>query len=194
MRQFVVIGHEAPTTPDFSLDDLAGGAGRLDVLCRCVNAAFFLSHDIRTDVRTHLVLGEYTVSFDGGNLSRLNPDERSTAALVRTALESREETVGAIPVETTPGVSITRRDLATVLSDLGPVVHLHEDGRPLPEWDPPPDPAFVLSDHRDFTDRETELVAARRDARIRVGPRAVHADHAITIAHHYLDTDGYATV
>ncbi|PSP87349.1 tRNA (pseudouridine(54)-N(1))-methyltransferase TrmY, partial [Halobacteriales archaeon QH_8_68_33] len=34
MRQFIVVGHDAPTTPEFPLDDLAGGAGRLDVLCR----------------------------------------------------------------------------------------------------------------------------------------------------------------
>ena len=77
MRQFVVSGHDAPTTAEFALDDLAGGAGRLDVLCRCVNAAFFLSHDLREDVRVWLVLGdEFAVRFEGSELRRLNPDER----------------------------------------------------------------------------------------------------------------------
>ncbi len=50
MRQFVIIGHDAPTTPEFSLDDLAGAAGRLDVLCRCVTSAFLLRHAIREDL------------------------------------------------------------------------------------------------------------------------------------------------
>jgi tRNA (pseudouridine54-N1)-methyltransferase len=51
MRQFVVVGHDAPTTDDFSLDDLPG-AGRLDVLCRCITAALLLSHGIRDGVES----------------------------------------------------------------------------------------------------------------------------------------------
>ncbi|MFB6091633.1 MAG: tRNA (pseudouridine(54)-N(1))-methyltransferase TrmY [Haloquadratum sp.] len=197
MRQFLVIGHDAPTTPDFSLDDIAGGAGRLDVLCRCVNSAFFLSHAIREDVRAHLVLGdEFTVTFDGAELRRLNPDERSTAALIRTALEHREDAVGHMPAESTPGVSIRRMGVEATLDDLAKtatVVGLHEEGDPVTGVEPPEDPLFVLSDHRAFTDREAELLAATADERVRLGPRVLHADHAVTVAHNYLDTEGYAT-
>jgi len=195
MRQFVVIGHDAPTTPDFSLDDLAGAAGRLDVLCRCVTSAFFLSHAIREDVRVHLALGdEYTVTFDGASLRRLNPDERSTAALVRNALAEREEAIGHVPVETSPGVSLTRRGFAATLDDVagdGTVVQLHEDGDPVVEVDPPADPVFVLSDHHDFRAGETERVVAHADTRLSLGPEPLHADHAITVAHNYLDTEGF---
>jgi tRNA (pseudouridine54-N1)-methyltransferase len=194
MRQFIVVGHDAPTTPDFALDDLAGGAGRLDVLCRCVSAAFFLSHDLREDVRVHLVLGdEYTVVFEGSDLRRLNPDERSTAALIRTALEGREEAIGHQAVETTPGVSLVRRDFEATLDacDAGTVVHLHEDGDPVVDAPVPDDPAFVLSDHRDFTDNEADLLAGAADRRVRLGPESLHANHAITVAHNYLDTGGF---
>ena len=196
MRQFVVTGHDAPTTADFSLDDLPSGAGRLDVLCRCVNAAFFLSHAIREEVKTHLVLADaFTVTFDGREVRRLNPDERSTAALVRGALEDREEAIGHIPAETSPGVSIRRVGFEQTLRDVASestVVELHEAGTPVVEVDPPSDPAFVLSDHRDFTDEEAELLAEVADERVRLGPHAMHADHAITVAHNYLDTEGYA--
>ena len=193
MRQFVVVGHDAPTTPDFSLDDLAGGAGRLDVLCRCVNSAFFLSHAIREDVRTHLVLADaFTVTFEGDAIRRLNPDERSTAALIRGALERRDDAIGHQPVESSPGVSIRRRGVEATLDALdGTFVHLHEDGTPIADREPPADPVFVLSDHRDFTADERDLLADRADARVRLGPRALHADHAITVAHNYLDTGGF---
>jgi len=195
MRQFVVIGHDAPTTPEFSLDDLAGAAGRLDVLCRCVTSAFFLSHAIREAVRVHLVLAdEYTVTFEGSELRRLNPDERSTAALVRNALEEREEAIGHIPVETSPGVSLTRRGFEATLTDVagdGPVVQLHEDGDPAVGVDPPADPVFVLSDHRDFAAEETALVDEHADRQLSLGPEPLHADHAITVAHNYLDTAGF---
>jgi tRNA (pseudouridine54-N1)-methyltransferase len=197
MRQFVVVGHDAPTTPEFSLDDLAGGAGRLDVLCRCVTSAFFLSHAIREDVRTHLVLAdEYTITFDGADLRRLNPDERSTAALVRKALAEREEAIGHIPVETSPGVSLTRRGFEGTLDDVamdGTVVQLHGDGDPVVDVPTPTDPVFVLSDHHDFADDETALLADFADERVSLGPERLHADHAITVAHNYLDTDGFTT-
>ncbi len=194
MRQFVVVGHDAPTTPGFSLDDLPG-AGRLDALCRCVTAAFLLSHDIREDVRVHLVLRDaFTVHFEGATLQRLHPDERSTAALVRNALEHREEAVGHVAVEASPGVSISRRDFGTVLETArneGTVVQLHEDGTPAVDLDPPADPVFVLSDHHDFTAEERRAVTAGGSRRISLGPRPLHGNQAVTVAHNWLDTGGY---
>ncbi|MFB6305072.1 MAG: tRNA (pseudouridine(54)-N(1))-methyltransferase TrmY, partial [Haloferacaceae archaeon] len=175
MRQFLVVGHDVPTTPDFSLDDLAGGAGRLDVLCRCVTAGLLLSHGVREDARVHLVLDDtFTVRFDGREVRRLNPDERSTAARVRTALERRDEAVGHVPAEPSPGVELYRMGLDATLDALAAdatVVHLHEAGRPAVDVDPPTDPLFVLSDHRDFAADERETLDATADERIRLGPR-----------------------
>ena len=197
MRQFVVSGHDVPTTPAFSLDDLPGGAGRLDLLARCVTSALVLSHGIREDVRVHLVLAdEYTVTFEGGSLRNFNPDERSTAARVRNALEEREEAIGHVPFETSPGVSISRRDFEATLETVaraGTVVQLHEDGVPAVVAEPPTDPAFVLSDHHDFTGDEAALLEDVDDRRLSLGPEAIHADHAITVAHNYLDTDGFTS-
>jgi tRNA (pseudouridine54-N1)-methyltransferase len=192
MRQFIVVGHDAPTTADFSLDNLPG-AGRLDALCRCVTSAFLLSHDIREDVRVHLVLAnEFTIEFDGSALQGLNPDERSTAALVRTALEERKEAIGHMPVETSPGVSLVRKGFEATLDGLdGTVLELHGDGTPAVETEPPTDPVFVLSDHRNFTDEETALLADAADQRVSLGPRRLHGNQAITVAHNWLDTDGF---
>lgn len=197
MRQFVVTGHDVPTTPEFSLDDLPGGAGRLDLLARCVTSALVLSHGIREDVRAHLVLADaYTVTFDGSALRNFNPDERSTAARVRNALEEREEAIGHVPVETSPGVSLSRRDFEATLENAagnGTVVQLHEAGTPAVDVDPPTDPVFVLSDHHDFTEEETALLEDVADERLSLGPKAIHADHAICAAHNYLDTDGFTS-
>jgi tRNA (pseudouridine54-N1)-methyltransferase len=197
MRQFIVLGHDAPTTPNFSLDDLAGGAGRLDVLCRCVNSAFFLSHDIREEVRVHLVLDdEVTIRFEGSQLRRLNPDERSTAALIRGALEEKDEAIGHMEAESSPGVHLSKRGFEPVLEEAardGTVVQLHEAGDPVVEVEPPADPVFVLSDHHDFESEEEALLDSAADQRVRLGPELLHGDHAITVAHNYLDTDGFTT-
>ena len=195
MRQFIVIGHEAPTTADFSLEDLSG-AGRLDVLCRCVGAAVFLSHGIRENVRVHLVLDDaYTLRFDSDTLRRLYPDERTIAARIRDALDQREDAIGHQPAEVSPGMALYRFGFEATLdavADDGTVMQLHAEGTPLPEASPPSDPVFVLSDHEDFTAREAELLAERAEQRLRVGPETLHADQTITVAHNWLDTAGYS--
>lgn len=197
MRQFIVLGHDAPTTGEFSLSDLAGGAGRLDVLCRCVGSALFVSHGIRESVRVHLVVGDaYTIRFDGATLRRLYPDERSIAARIRDALAGRADAIGHQPAAVSPGVELYRMGFEATLESVGAegtVVELHEDGTPLVEAGVPIDPVFVLSDHHDFTEREAALLADRADRRLRVGPEVLHADQTITVAHNWLDTEGYVT-
>ncbi len=192
MRTFVILGHDAPTTADFALDDLPG-AGRLDILCRCLGTAFLRSHGIRTDVRVFLVLGDsFTLRFEGETLQRLNPDERSTGALIRNALDQREEAIGRIPVETSPGVFLVRGGFSELLADVeGTLIQLHEEGTPVVDVGPPEDPVFVLSDHQEFWESETAALADMATAKVSLGPEALHADQAITVAHNWLDTAGF---
>lgn len=194
MREFVVIGHQAPVEPGVPLDDLAG-AGRLDLLCRAVNAALFTSHGIRSDVRVHLVHQDrVTISFAAGPLRNARPDERSLAGLVNAALEGREEAVGHQPASAAPGVTVRTHGLAPTLDAVvedGPVIALHEEGDPVSEVQIPADPVFVLSDHEPFSQADARVLADHGVERIRLSPRVVHTDHAITLAHHWLDTAGY---
>jgi len=191
MRQFVVVGHEAPTEP-FGLEDLPG-AGRVDLLARCVSAGIFLSHDIREDVRVHLVLADaLTVSFDGATLRHLHPDERNVAARISGALEQKAKAIGHLPAEPSPGVELYRTGLAETLDRLdGPVVQLHEAGTPVPEAELPADPVFVLSDHQSFSVEDETTIADRRVGRVSVAPVPIHANHAVAVVHNYLDTAGY---
>lgn len=192
MREFVVSGHEAPTTGDFSLDALPGEAGRLDLLARSLVAALLTSHGIREDVQVSLVLAdEYTLRVDGSAVRNLHPDERSTAALVRAALDERDGAVGQMEVETSPGVFLSRRGFETVLAaaaERGTVVRLHEEGEPIGDVPMPGHPVFVLSDHRSLTEDEEALVAEHADTRVSLGPRAIHTDQAIAVAHNVLDS------
>jgi tRNA (pseudouridine54-N1)-methyltransferase len=196
MRQFIVLGHDAPTDADFDLDDLAGGAGRLDVLCRAVNSALFLSHDIREDVRVFLALADsVTLRIEGSELRYMNPDERNIASLLRSGLEAKSAAIGHQEAESTPGIYVSKRGFEPVLERAardGFIVQLHEDGDPIASVEPPENPVFVLSDHRDFTDEEQVLLDAEVDHRVRLGPEILHADHAITVVHNWLDTDGFA--
>ncbi len=185
MRTFAVVGHLAPTGGSFALDDLPGSAGRMDILCRCVNAALGLSHGIRRDTEIHLILlgppaPPKDVLIRGAEVRSLSPDERSTAALVRKALSLP---VGDAFRESGPGVFVRCGDLGglmgkgnfAVLSDDG------EDARKVQKLHA----GFLLSDHLDFTAGEEALLAGL--PRISAGPRVLHADHAITVIQNELD-------
>lgn len=195
MRQFVVHGHDVPTAADFDLDDLAGGAGRLDLLARSLLAGLLLSHDIREDVRLHLVMAdELTLTFDGASLRSLHPDERSAAALIRSSLEHADEAVGRMAVEPSPGVALERATFEQTIREVaaeGRLLALGPAGRPAADVDPPADPVFVLSDSRAFSDAERALLDEQSAGAMSLGPRTLHTDHAITLAHNWLDTRGF---
>ena len=196
MRQFIVNGRDAPTDGDFSLDALPS-AGRLDLLSRCVTASLLLSHGIRDDVRFWLVLAdEYTVRFEGRELRQLHPDERSTAAHIRKALHQREEAIGHVEVELSPGMYLSRLGFEQTLTKAsadGTVIELHGDGTPITHRDPPTDPIVVLSDHQNLPPKLAATLAEVREERLSLGPELLHADQAITVTHNWLDTKGFTT-
>lgn len=191
MRRFLIIGHKAATAADFKLDDLAGGAGRLDVLLRCINSAFFLSHDLRKDVEVILILQgppgpARTIRLVGNELRYLNPDERSTGALIRNALmkDSRSEE------RSTPGIYINTRnfhDVLGLLEEDTELVYLKEDGKDIRLAELSDNVTFVLSDHMDLTADEESLLARYQPKVLKLGPISYHADHCITIVNNELD-------
>jgi tRNA (pseudouridine54-N1)-methyltransferase len=191
MRRFIIIGHKAATAADFKLDDLAGGAGRLDVLLRCINSSFFLSHDLRKDVEVLLILQgppgpARTVRLVGSELRYLNPDERSTGALIRNALMRETES----EERSTPGIYVSRRTFQDVLALLGPdteLIYLKEDGVDIRCAELPGDVTFVLSDHVDLTVDEEALLLRYKPKVLKLGPISYHADHCISIVNNELD-------
>ncbi|TFH09934.1 MAG: tRNA (pseudouridine(54)-N(1))-methyltransferase TrmY [Candidatus Atribacteria bacterium] len=190
MRRFLILGHKAATEPDFTLNDLPGAAGRLDVLCRAIGASLFLSHGIRRDVEVSLLLQDSIhIRISGEYVKRLNPDERSTAALIKHALQALAEDSSDNEVRSTPGITVSRRSLSGVLdtfleANATPIV-LHEEGEPAESYSFPKNPAFILSDHTEFTESDQILLAEY--PRISLGATALHTSQAITITHYLLD-------
>jgi tRNA (pseudouridine54-N1)-methyltransferase len=188
MKSFIIIGHKAATAP-FSLNDLPGAAGRMDILCRFVNAALFLSHDLRRDVRVYLVLkGEpdppKLIRFDGSGVRYLSPDERSAASLIRKALEKN---VQGFWTESTPGVSIRKGELGDLLGELNKkITYLREDGEDV-RVKSFEEPLFVLGDHLGVTEDEEKSIKKCENEIVSVGPLSLHADHCIVLLHNEMD-------
>jgi tRNA (pseudouridine54-N1)-methyltransferase len=184
MTSFAIVGHLARTDGDFSLNDLPG-AGRMDILCRCVNASLFLSHDLRRDVDCYLVLlggpkVPKTVMFRGSEIRSLSPDERSAGALVKKALSIP---CGSEFREASPGVYVRNGGLVRLLMEHTFAV-LDEKGTDIRTVPAIPE-AFLLSDHQNFSDIEEALM--KDAARYSVGPVCLHADHTITVISNEID-------
>jgi tRNA (pseudouridine54-N1)-methyltransferase len=188
MRRFVILGHKVPISGEFTLNDLPGSGGRMDVLCRAVGASLFGSHGIRRDVETTLLIQDaLQIRIVGDRVRRLNPDERSTAALLQQALRQ----AGPEEVEASPGIFASQGSLPGALDRLNQLgahaILLHEDGDPFDPGALPADPAFILSDHADFTD--DELAAMAELPKLSLGSTTLHTSQCITIVHYLLDRD-----
>ena len=195
MRTFVIVGHKATTSPNFSLEDIPGTSGRLDILCRAATAAFVISHGIRKEVLVYLVLlggdAPKTILLQGESLRHLNPDERTTAALLKKAL--------AIPATenwamSTSGITVRLGGLPELLQDLKEVdlVYLKEDGQDIKKMEsisPAGRTAFILGDHLGMTEEEEELLAQAGARMASLGETSLHADHCIVILNWMLDTN-----
>jgi len=188
MRRFVVIGQRATASPDFSLNDVAGTSGRLDVLLRSIRAALMISHGLRTDAVVYLVLlgghaAPRTVRIEGAIARFLRPDERSLATLVQKALAA-PKTPGYPFVTLRRGITVFDGGLETVLADLGPSTFywLDENGADIRnEALDLENPVFFLGDPQGFDEATLARLSELRAERICLGPVSVHTDDAITL-------------
>jgi len=190
-RRFAIIGHDVPAKGDFSLNDLAGGAGRLDVLLRAVNSALFVSHGIREDSQIILHLegdGSRRVRFDGSALRRVHPDERSIAGHVRAVIRSQMPPVG-VWQEFSQGISHSGGGLNETLkewSDEGcSTLVLDAEGVAIENTIASDEIGFILSDHKPFSDQEKDLLSIYDS--VSVGQKWLQGHSCIAIIHHHLD-------
>ncbi len=193
MRGFLVVGNKAVTKP-FSLKDLAGSAGRMDILCRCVAQALFISHGIRRDSEIYLLLlgkpdPPKALKILGSEVRYMAPDERNIGGLIRKALKVKVDKDWRL---STPGIYIARKGLRDLLEELSfrfdRIVYLREDGVDIREIACDlRDPLFILGDHIGIKEEEEKIVLEYADTIVSLSPLSLQADQCIVITHYELD-------
>jgi tRNA (pseudouridine54-N1)-methyltransferase len=194
VRRFVLIGQTASASGDFSVEDLPGSSGRLDVLLRAIRAALLVSHGLRRNVVLYLVLRGGGVPprllrIDGRTAKFLRPDERSLAILVKKTLSAVPEPSLSF-VEVRPGLELRQGDVADVLAEVGttPCFLLHEGGPDVRQQAITDDDAwFFIGDHLGFDAATLTLLAARGCSPISVGPISLHSDDVVALVSNELD-------
>ncbi len=195
MRRFLILAHRVPVGGAFTLNDLAGGAGRMDEVARAVSTAFTLSNDLRRDTEVTVLFSAEPppharrIRLTGSRLRYLNPDERSTAALLKNALV-RSASVGE-ELEASPGLSVGPVDPLGALVEFvrsPEALWLSEDGSPLEGWRPGTSGfAAVVSDPADPTEAEVAALAGAAVPRVSLGPRSMRTSQCIDVLHNAFD-------
>lgn len=182
MRVFWAI-MEGRTDGEWSLNGLPN-AGRMDEAARIVNAAFWLSHDIRRDVVTYITFygpprPPRTVKFVGAEMLRLSPDERNIGAVIRKALRVTKADEW---VQAHPGVYV--RDVGVELQEEIPLpkVLLDEQGRKEKIGE---DTCFIVGGPYGIPEVARKKI--RPDRVVRIGDRVYTASHTICAVNFVLD-------
>jgi tRNA (pseudouridine54-N1)-methyltransferase len=194
VRRFVLIGQTASASADFSVEDLPGSSGRLDVLLRCVRAALLLSHGLRRDVQVYLVLRGGVASpailrINGQSAKFLRPDERSLATLVKKTLQALPAP-GDSFVEVRPGLELRAGDVPEILAEVGSAscFVLHEQGADVrSEAGLAEDAWYFIGDHLGFDVVSLALLERHGCRRLSVGPLSLHSDDVVSLISNELD-------
>lgn len=108
MRKFVMVGTRAMAKGKLPLSDLAGGAGRMDVLVRALMSAILTSHGIRKDVEfTMILLGgpgpARRIKFVSNELKGIHAEERAVAGKIAAVISKPIPPRGQW-IERSPGI------------------------------------------------------------------------------------------
>ncbi|MFH7882289.1 MAG: tRNA (pseudouridine(54)-N(1))-methyltransferase TrmY [Candidatus Aenigmatarchaeota archaeon] len=194
MREFVLRALKAPTYPDFNLSDLPG-AGRIDLVCRCISNALWISNDLRRDTIIYVVMEGLPsppkiITFYGEELKGLSPDERNIASHIKLALKKGLELKLNEESYVWNGIKIVKRSFESLVKEKAKesqLIYLHPKGKDIREFEFKRDVCFVLGDHIGIP-RKTEKLLDRIGAeRISLGPKVYLASHCITIVNYELD-------
>ena len=191
IRAFLVIGNKA-ATGKFNLNDLPGSAGRMDIMCRCIASALFLSHDVRRDVEVYLLLlgppdPPKVVKVVGGEVRYMAPDERNIGGLLSKALTLKVDKGWKV---STPGIYVARKTLEELLDELVEkyeLYYLREDGRDIRNVGFGWNSLFILGDHLGVREDMENAILKRCREIISIPTRKLQADHCIVITHYELD-------
>jgi len=198
MKYFAIVGHRAMSKGKLPLNDLAGGAGRMDVLIRAIMSSLLLSHGIREDsvIRLHLQGGPgpaRRIEIRGRSVKGIHAEERSIAGVLSKIISTPLPPVG-VWTEWSPGIFQSGGTIETTIrewSDRTQII-LNADSPRLwvdsqmtntaPARAHDEDIAFILSDDQPLNLDHTETMIERS-----LGDTWLQGHLAIAIVHFLFD-------
>jgi tRNA (pseudouridine54-N1)-methyltransferase len=196
MREFIYYSRSAPTSGKAIGDDLMQ-AGRLDIAIHTVIAAFFLSHELRRDVRLHLVFTgmpdppkhlEFQPVTEGTTgIDKIYLNKRDVSKIIKKILYKYREGTKS---EVFPGYWIEKKgllDIVKTLYEQGRALYiLDSEGENIRETDIKQNPVFILGDHKGLPPKEFKRLK-QLCIPVSIGKRTYFASHTLAIVNNELD-------
>ena len=174
-RTFILLLKTANPSPNISLNNLPG-EGRLDVLCRTLTAALFVSNGFRKDTELWAYFQSYgkVLIINGLEARGLNPDERSQAGLLKKVFSGMNVS----------GFTFKSGDWREIFSTFQTLNLLDPNGenfakKKFQSY------TFVLGDHLGLESSELEVF--KDNSKISLGSQIYLTSQCTSIIHYLLD-------
>jgi tRNA (pseudouridine54-N1)-methyltransferase len=203
MREFIYYSSTAPTSGSLIKDDLMK-SGRLDIAIHTVIAAFFLSHDIRRDVKLHLVFDgppnptmhlEFKPVLEGETgKDKIYLNKKDISKIIKQMLYRYKE---GQKNEVFPGYWIEKKSLTVLLSELvkegKKIFYLDKAGKDIRSLKLDENSVFLLGDHQgnlpSLKSKELKRIKYGINP-VSIGPKTYFASQTVAIVNNELDRQG----
>jgi len=155
----------------FSLNNLP--EHRIDLAARCINAAFWLDHDIRRDVVIYFHFKNNKVVRIDGKVKNMNPDERNISSFFLHIQEGK----------TYPGIQLSEKTFDELISEFSDVYYTDANGEDFTKTEFVQDVVFVFGDNKGYEDHSTPEDAKK----LNLGPKSYITSHCIAVLNNHLD-------
>ncbi|MFW9994430.1 MAG: hypothetical protein ACFFD4_20470 [Candidatus Odinarchaeota archaeon] len=179
-RHFNVILNEAVIENTFNLNNLTG-SGRVDVVCRIINATFFLSNAFRKNTELNLLFKKTSqkLTIAGNRVQGINPDERAIAGVLIRVFKGKPYK-GIYLADITWNETLSSLNGYLLIED-SPKLLFDSKSVNLPV-------TFTLGDHRGFERDDLEKLQANSNLRpCSLDDRSYLSSSCITIVHYLID-------
>jgi len=200
MREFILLALKARTSPDFDLNNMPE-EGRIDLVCRTISNALYISEHMREDTVIHVCLNgapaeqsPKIISFRGDLLRGMEWDERNIGKFLQKALETGLKLKLGQDIEVQPGLFVSKKAFETIVREKAEkenkkIIYLDEKGEDIRAFNfkEKEDYVFVLGDFIGIP-KNTEKLLKRLDAeKIKLGPVMLMASQCPILVHNELD-------
>lgn len=192
MRHFVYFSQSARTSGNFNTNELMK-AGRMDIAIHVIISAFFLSHDVRKDVKLHLVFygqPDPPKHIEIQVTPNLDISKKDIAGLLKRILykyKPRKKT------EVFDGCFIEKKSFLDVIEQLKEqgkeIFLLDKKGEDIRKANIGDDCVFVLGDHKGLPKKE--LKRLKKIAKpVSIGNKMYFASQVVSVVNNEIDRRG----
>lgn len=189
-REFILYSSKGFTAP-FDLNDLT--KGRMDLVARCISAAFFISYGIRENTIFHVFLNgppdpPRQITLKGVKSMGFLPDEKSIAKRLNEILKFGENL--ELNKEIRIGnIKIAKKSFENFLKKLQgkKIIYLHRRGKDVRSYKFPEKFVVIVGGHRGLPQKTEKFLERLGADKVSLGRIEYSASHCITILHNELD-------